>query len=183
MLWGGQTDLPTQNSKTDFSLIEYLETHEVETYDEFTEVIQSVSPESVEDMNEATNVTSFNIEIDYEDRVVSVTTIGEVSMGRSQGASNSASKTYYSDIGVQIFRITVEGTFSYSSGRCSALSNGGSFSKPFYSTWSSTPSYTRGNISTSKAYVRTSGTATSSGSSRTYSLTLTCDDSGVFSSY
>ena len=109
--------------------------------------------------------------------------MGEASYDRSHGASNSVSRTYYSDVGAQIFKITVTGTFSYSTGTCTALSCGGSFTKPFYSTWTSTPSFTKGNINVSKAYARISGTATSGGSTKTYSLTLTCDDSGSFSSY
>jgi len=170
--------------KTDFSLINYLETHEVTTYEEFIEIIEQHSPKSVNEEKESLDdIAYFHIDIDYEDRVVSVVTMGEASYDRSQGASNSASKKYYNDLGVLIFTITVSGSFKYSSGTCTATSNGGSYTKPFYSTWSSTPVFSKGNISTSKAYARTRGTATSGSNTKTYSLTLTCDDSGNFSSY
>ena len=180
MLWGGWVN----PQKTGFSLIDYLETHEVTTYEEFIEVIEQYSPEPVNEENEKLDdITYFHIDIDYEDRTVSVVTMGEVTYDRSSSASSSASKKYYNDLGAQIFMITVTGTFTYSSGSCTATQNGGSYTKPFYSTWSSTPSFTKGNITASKAYTRTSGTATSGGNTKTYSLTLTCDDSGHFSSY
>lgn len=182
LVMGGWADPDYQNEKADFSLIEYLETHEINNYSDFSEIIDSVSPyASYENTIDPDSVTYFNIEIDYDDRTVSVLTMEE-SSGRTT-AYNEASKNYYNDSGVKIFTITVSGTFSYSSGSCSAVSCSGNYSKPFYSTWNSTPTITSGNISTKKAYVKIYGTARSGNNSKSYSLTLTCDDSGSFDSY
>ncbi len=181
---GGWTFPQDNGSENRFSLISYLETHEISSYEEFIDVIDSFSPETIsEEKDTLGEIVYFHIDIDYEDRTVSVTTIEETSYDRSNGASNSASKKYYNDIGALIFTITVSGSFKYSSGSCTATSNGGSFTKPFYSTWSSTPILSKGNINATKAYVRIRGTATNGGSTKTYSLTLTCDTSGNFTSY
>lgn len=97
--------------------------------------------------------------------------------------SQKVSRDYYNDIGARIFTISITGRFSYYSGSCTTLSESGSFTKPFYSAWTSTPSITSGNNSANEAYARISGTASSGGNSIYYSLTLTCDDTGSFSSY
>ena len=153
------------------------------SYEEFIDVIQSVSPESVDEDIDFENISSFDIEIDYVNNVVSVLTIEEVSNDRSHGVTDSASKSYYNDIGFKIFTIKVQGTFSYITGSCTTISASGSFNRATLSTWTSTPTISSGNITTRKAYARISGTATSGSSSLSYSLTLTCDDSGNTSSY
>jgi hypothetical protein len=51
------------------------------------------------------------------------------------------------------------------------------------STWTSTPTISMGNFTTTVAYARISGTATSGSSSLSYSLTMTCDDTGHLNSY
>lgn len=181
---GGAANPPAQGSEADFSLIEYLETHEIDSYEEFIDVIKEVSPESVDERDvDPSEVTSFSIDIDYDNEIVSVVTLGEATYDRSHGASNSASKSYYTNKGIKKFTITVDGTFSYTSSSCTTISYSGSFTKPFYSTWSSTPTLSSGNINTGKAYAKISGTATSGGDSTSYSLTLTCDTSGNFTSY
>lgn len=109
--------------------------------------------------------------------------MGEASYDRSHGVSDSASKSYYNDSGIKIFTIKVNGTFSYTTGSCTTLSASGSYNRALLSTWTSTPTISSGNITTRKAYARISGTATSGSSSISYSLTLTCDDSGNTSSY
>ena len=178
MLRGGWTN-PKSNADEDrCSLIDYLETHEVESYEEFQEVIRSVSPESVDDVD-PDMVTDFSINIDYDNRIVSVTTI-EQSDDTATENGKTASCSYYNDLYITIFTISVTGYFRYSPGYCTATSASGSFTKPFYSTWSSTPTISTGNISSSVAYARISGTATSGSSSINYSLTLTCNDSGQF---
>ena len=183
MLLGGASNPPDQGPGTGFSLISYLETHEIDSYKEFIDIIREVSPESVDPDEDVDCVASFVIDIDYDEEIVSVTTMGEASYDRSHGASNSASKSYYTDSGTKKFTITVEGTFSYTTGSCSTISCSGNYSKPIYSTWVSTPTISSGNITTSKAYARISGTATNGFYNTSYSLTLTCDDSGNFSSY
>lgn len=178
---GGAANPRYHNDQTDFDLISYLETHEVDNYEEFNDVIQTVSPESVDEKTD--DITSFAIDIDYDNRIVSVTTISESSYDRANGASNSASRSYYASSGVKIFTIKVSGTFRYTTGSCSTLSASGSFTRASGSTWTSTPTISSGNITTRKAYARISGTATSGASSISYSLTLTCDDTGTFGSY
>lgn len=175
VLGGWTTPVNTYNK---CSLIDYLETHEVESYAEFQEIIRSVSPESVDE--KASNlVMDFSINIDYDNRIVYVTTIEE-SADPSANANKTASRSYYNDFYVKIFTISVTGNFRYSSGHCSTTSANGSFTKPFYSTWSSTPTISTGNISPSIAYARISGTATNGTNSTNYILTLTCNDSGQF---
>jgi len=181
---GGAANPPDQGSGADFSLIEYLETHEIDSYEEFIDVIKEVSPESVDEKDiDSREVTSFSIDIDYDNEIVSVVTLGEATYDRSHGASNSASKSYYASNGLKIFTINVEGTFSYSSTSCTTLSADGSYQRALLSTWSSTPALSSGNINTGKAYAKISGTARSGSDSKYYSLTLTCDTSGNFTSY
>jgi len=181
---GGVSDASCQTSGSEFSLIEYLETHEIDSYSEFINVIQSVHPESEDEYRcDPESISEFSIEIDYEDRTVSVLIVNEAILNRYQIASNSASKSYYSDSGSKIFTISVSGTFSYASGYCNVISHSGNYSKPSYSTWTSTPTITSGNITTNKAYVRIYGIARSGSHTKSYSLTLTCDDTGTFTSY
>lgn len=181
---GGVPDASCRASGTGFSLIEYLETNEVNSYSEFMDVIQTYGQCSeTEDEINPDDITYFDIEIDYDEMIVSVTTMREASYDRSQGASNSASRSYYTDEGIKIFTISVSGSFSYMTGYCNVLSRDGSFTKPSYSTWTSTPTITSGNITASKAYVRIYGIARSGSNSKSYTLTLTCDDTGHFTSY
>ena len=159
-----------------------METHEVNNYDDFIRVIRTVSPESI-DEDDPSVVTYFDIDVDYDNMIVSVLTMDEATYDKSHGASNSVSKSYYASNGLKIFTIKVSGTFSYTTGSCTTLSASGSFTRAALSTWTSTPTISSGNITASKAYARISGTATSGSSSTYYSLTLTCNDSGNFSSY
>ncbi len=168
---------------TPFSLISYLETHEINDYGDFLDIIGTVSPESIVEDDDPSEVTYFDIDIDYDEMTVSVVTMGDGVYDRSHGASNTASKSYYTDAGIKKFTIKVEGTFSYSTGYCNTTSASGSFIRAFLSTWTSTPTISSGHITTRKAYARISGTATSGSNTTSYSLTLTCDDSGNFSSY
>ncbi len=169
---------------TDFSLIEYLETHEVESYSEFIDLVQTVHPDSADCYEYVPeNISEFSIEIDYDDRTVSVQIIGEPALVRTQGASNSVSRSYYTDEGIKIFTVSVSGTFTYGTGYCNVISRDGSYTKPVYSTWNSSPTITSGSITTSKAYVRIYGIASSNGQSKSYTLTLTCDSTGHFTSY
>lgn len=180
---GGASDPPNQDGQTGFDLISYLETHNVGSYEEFLDIIRSVSPESIDEDDDPEGVTYFDIEIDYTNMIVSVMTLREATYNRANGASNSVSRSYYASSGLKIFTIKVSGTFSYITGSCSTVSASGSYTRAFLSTWNSTPTISSGNITTSKAYARISGTATSGANSMTYALTLTCDDSGNFSSY
>ena len=173
-----------QADETDFSLIDYLETHEINSYEEFLDVIETVSPESVDAEDEDPNeIAFFSIDIDYDNMIVSVLTMREASYDRSYIASNSASKSYYSNSGIKKFTIKVEGTFSYTTGSCNTTSASGSYTRAPLSPWTSTPTISAGHITPSKAYARISGNAVNGSNSTSYSLTLTCNDSGTFSSY
>lgn len=180
---GGQHNSALQADEIGFSLIDYLETHDINSYEEFIDIIRTVSPGSVDEDDDPENIAFFSIDIEYENMIVSVLTMNEASYDRSYVASNSASKSYYSNNGLKIFTITIDGTFTYSSGSCNTTHASGSFTRAFLSTWTSTPTVLSGHITASKAYARISGTATNGINNTSYSLTLTCDDSGNFSSY
>ena len=179
---GGWTSTRNNGTETDVSLIGYLETHEVDSYGEFIRVLETISSEPIDEEEDIGDVTSFSIDIDYDNMIVSVLTMSAASNNRTT-ATNTASKSYYTDSGIKIFTISVTGTFSYSTGSCTTTSASGSYKKAFLSLWNSTPTISSGNITTKKAYARISGTATSGSNSISYSLTLTCNDSGTFSSY
>ena len=165
-----------------FDLVEYIENHEIQSIEDFKEVIVTNTDYTAPDYN-SEEISYFDISIDYDSYLVCVTTLGYPSISRGTEVSNSASKEYYSSSGAKIFTITVSGRFSYTSNSCNNISKSGGFSHPFYSFWTSTPSVTSGHINSTKAYARTSGTATSGGNSISYSLTLTCDNTGHFTSY
>lgn len=181
---GGWTNLTNQDVDKSVSLIERLEAQGVDSYEEFIDIIEDISPESV-DSNGTNSIeySYFDLKIDYDNRLISVTTMDTPIYDRSYSASNSVSRSYYTDAGIKIFTITVEGSFTYSTGSCTTTSARGSYNRALLSLWSSTPTISSGNISAKKAYARISGVATSGSNSISYSLTLTCDDSGNFSSY
>ena len=177
---GGGSSLPDGNeNETEFSLINYLETHEVQSYEEFETIISSVSPE---DADEIDSVKDFSISIDYDNKIVAVTTVEEA-LVRGNGVGDTASRSYYSDVGKKIFTISLTADFSYYTGHCSTISASGSYTRAYLSTWTSTPTISTGNFSPDVAYARISGTATSGSSSIYYSLTMTCDDTGDIDVY
>lgn len=177
---GGLSDNSSSDRSDGFNLIEYLDTHKVQSLEEFQEVIELNTDYSVPEYS-MDEISDYDIDIDYENNLVCVTTIG-MSSSKSD-VSNSASKDYYTDIGSLIFSINVSGTFRYSYYSCTVLSKEGGYSRPAYSTWTSTPTIGSGNFSATEAYVGISGTAVSGGNSYNYSLILICDNSGNFSSY
>lgn len=183
MCYRGAANPRYQEGQKGFDLISYLETHEVGSYEEFIDIIRAVSPESIDENIDFDDISYFDIDIDYDEMSVAVVTMGTATYDRSHGASNTASKSYYTSAGILKFTVNVEGHFSYTTGTCNTVSASGNFSKPFYSFWTSTPTISTGHITTSKAYARISGTAVSGSNTTAYSLTLTCDDSGNFSSY
>ena len=132
---GGWSNPQRNEAEGGFSLIDYLETHKVESYEEFEAIISSVNPDQVE-MIDPELVSDFCITIDYDNQIVSVLTIEE-SRSITSGVTDRTS----------------------------------------------TPTISMGNFSTTVAYARISGTATSGSSSLSYSLTMTCDDTGHLNSY
>lgn len=176
-------------SESEFSLIEYLETHEVTTRDELLEVLQmnTNSPVCVNthtltyvsDLEE--EEVDFRVSIDYENQLVEVDTVYELATANST-RSGSATHETYSDLGVLLYTLTINGTFSYNASSCTNTARSGSYTKGSLSFWSSTPTISHGNITTTKAYARISGTATFLLDSSTYRLTLMCDTSGKLTS-
>lgn len=178
----GSSSLPNGNeSETEFSLINYIETHEVQSYEEFETIISSVSPEDADEID-SDSVKDFSISIDYDNKIVTVTTVEEA-LVRGNGVGDTASRSYYSDVGKKIFTISLTADFTYYTGYCSTTSASGSYTRAYLSTWTSTPTISSGNYSASVAYARISGTATSGLSSINYSLTMTCDDTGDINVY
>lgn len=180
LVFGGwSTDHSSQKSD-DFNLIEYLDTHKVQSLGEFQEVIEHNTNYSIPRYS-LSNISDYDINIDYDNSLICVTTIGIAS--NKADVSNSASKDYYNDNGMLIFSISVSGTFRYSYYSCTVLTKSGGFTRPAYSYWSSTPTIGSGNFSATEAYVGISGTAVNGGSSYNYSLILICDNNGNFSTY
>lgn len=173
---GGILNSKSRVEASEFNLIDYLETHKVESYDEFEDLISTVSPDSI-DTHPINSVTDFKINIDYDNQLVYVDLIVKPVVLAS-GVTNTASRNYYSSVGKKIFQISITGRFTYSSGSCSTTSASGSFSPATLSTWNSTPTISTGNTSSSVAYARISGTARSGANSINYSLTLYCNDNG-----
>lgn len=178
---GGYPVAASQVESDDFNLVEYIENNEIQNPEEFNKVIETYTEYSSPEYS-SESISYFKVNIDHDRNIVCVTTMG-VSQTKGTETSNKATRDYYNDIGAKIFTISVTGRFSYSTGSCTTISKSGSFTKPFYSTWSSTPAVTSGNINASKAYAKISGSATSGGNTKTYSLTLTCDDTGHFTTY
>lgn len=180
---GGQLNAGVPEKGTDNGLIDYIEANEINSYEEFLDVIEVLSPDSVDANVDIDCIVSFDIDVDYENMVVIVTTMRESTSTRATGASNSASKSYYSSGGQKLFTITVNGSFSFASGSCTTTAASGTYNKASLSIWTSSPSVSRGNINSRIAYARIYGTATNGVNSMNYSLTLTCNDSGSFTSY
>lgn len=178
---GGWSNPQSNKVENEFSLIDYLETHEVESYAEFEAIIDSVSPESIGEID-SDSVIDFNVDIDYDNKIVSVVTI-EAPIIISSGTGNTVSRSYYNDLGIKIFKISLTAYFHYTSGSVYTASASGSFSPTALSSWSSTPTISTGNYTSTLAYARISGTATNGSSSLNYSLTMTCDDTGELDYY
>ena len=173
---------PEKQSKGTRSLIGYLQTHEIDSYHDFLDVIQTISSRSEENELSSENISSFNIEVDYDNMIVSVTVVEVMSSEEPNAAIASVSKSYYSDIGFKLFTISLEGVFVYSTGNCSAMSATGSYTRTSLSTWTSSPVITSGNMTSRTAYAMITGTAESESCIIPYSLMLICDDEGNFSS-
>ena len=103
-------------------------------------------------------------------------------MARSSFLTDITDNFYTYETNIDNYTVTVNGTFSYASTSCSTTAKSGTFEKGSGTFWSSTPSLSQGNISTTKAYARISGTATMLWESSSYQLTLMCDTSGKLTS-
>lgn len=119
---------------------------------------------------------SFDLTIDYENQYVITTSVYEECNLRNS-KSGYAEKKYRSSSGYVIFKVRVDGEFTYNGSTCSTTSATATFTPTLLSGWSSTPSASSGK-SGSKAYARAFGTAVNGTHSQSYSVYLYCDVSG-----
>lgn len=162
-----------------FSLISYVENHHIGSQAEFNEILQTYCGQYYVDPVEEEG-DCFRVGIDYENALV-YTTFVTCTYNNRATKNGNAQKNYYADTGNRIFTISVEGVFSYSSTECHPISTTGSFTKPYNSMWTSSPSLTSGNYTATSAYSKISGTATYLMQSKSYSLTLVCNQYGDIS--
>lgn len=167
-----------------FNLIEYCETHEINSEGQLEAVLCQYAgitdpQESNGDVDQNTEV-SFDLEIDYENQMVITTTVYETSNIRST-KSGHAEKKYRNAFGFEVFTVRVDGSFNYNGTTSSTSSATGTFTPAALSGWSSTPSTGTGK-SGGKAYARAYGTATNLTESQSYSVYLYCDKNGNLSS-
>lgn len=174
----------TINGTNDFDLIEYCETHEIQSREEFQSILDYYVPEggsiNTYDPVDGEEI-SFEICIDYENQIVSTETLYLTHTTRGT-KSGSVSRDYYSSVGIKIFSVTVHGSFTYNSTNVTTTSASGTFTPAPLSLWTSSPVVTTGKTN-GKAYARISGTASLLGATKSYSLTLTCDKNGNLGSY
>lgn len=182
--------LATEN---EFSLLEYVENTRIESYSEFLAVLSDNGCESGVSMYTyslrylSAHEEYFNIAIDYESNTVEIDIVydlTDINNASTMALTRSGSAVHetYSDSGVLIYTLTVNGTFTYTSSTCTTTSKSGTFTKGRFSLWNSTPTISSGYVSSTQAYARISGTATLLTQSSSYSLTLICNTSGVLSS-
>ena len=181
---GGVCSASDVNGTGEFNLIEYCETHEIQSKEEFQSILDYYVPQGGQDDDpdpiEGEEI-SFEIRIDYDSQTVTTVTLYEI-IGNRATKSGSVSADTYSSVGIKLFTVTTNGSFNYTSSNVYTTSASGSFNPATLSPWTSTPTISSGKVN-GKAYARTSGTATFLGSSISYSLTLTCDTSGNLGSY
>ncbi len=163
-----------------FDLIDYLQKNDVDSRAELQYILNAYVVDYASAKTNTGDEVFFEIEIDEDKQIVEVTTIYEIS-ATSYTTSGSVSHEVFSSTGSLIYTIVTAGTFSWNSQVCSTTSASGSFQPASGSTWSSAPTISRGNLSRTQAYARTSGTARSGLLSNTYNLTLICNTSGVLS--
>ena len=99
-----------------FNLIEYCETHEINSEGQLEAVLCQYAgitdpQESNGDVDQNTEV-SFDLEIDYENQMVITTTVYETSNIRST-KSGHAEKKYRNVFGFEVFTVRVDGSFNY----------------------------------------------------------------------
>lgn len=178
--YGAAVSASEINGTEPFNLIEYCENHEVHSEKELESVlypyIGESDPTNTNESNNQDTVVSFDLTIDYENQYVITTTVYEQNDLRSS-KSGSAEKKYRNSLGFVVFKVRVDGTFSYNGSTCSTTSASATFTPSPLSGWSSSPSASSGK-SGSKAYARAYGTAVNGGSSQSYSVYLYCDVNG-----
>lgn len=180
LLYGGACIASEINRPEPFDLIEYCENHEIHSEEELEDIlypyIGESDPTSTNESNNQDTLVSFELTIDYENQYVITTSAYEIDNMRSS-KSGYAEKKYRSSSGYVIFKVRVDGEFSYNGSTCSTTSATATFTPTLLSGWSSTPSASSGK-SGNKAYARAFGTAVNGTHSQSYSVYLYCDVSG-----
>ncbi len=178
--------LASENEQID--LIARVEETRIETKSDFVSLLEECGYDEPVCVNTHTltyvsdlEELSCNVEIDYVNDEVIVDTV-YLTQASATRTSGRVTREVYSSLGMLIYTLTVEGTFSRTSQSVTTVSATGTFQKGNASFWSSTPTTSQGNISTTKAYARISGTASWLLQSRTYQLTLMCDTNGTLTS-
>ena len=168
--------------ESEIDLISILSSSEIETRDDLLNILDQYGIDSgLEDVSDRYIEESFALTINSEHNTIEVDTLYE-EITRST-KSGKATHEVLNQEGRLIYTITAKGTFSYGSGYCNVTKKSGQFDRASGSFWTSTPSVTSGHVTTTKAYVKVSGTATCLGCpNRTYELYLYCTSSGTMSS-
>ena len=183
-LYGGVCNSSEINGSEPFNLIEYCESHEIQSEYEFQRVLETYIDEpdnsSEDEYEDPVTPVSFELIIDYDNQFVITTSVYEFDSTRST-TSGYTSQKYYNNIGILVFEARVDATFSYNGSSCSTSSVTATFTPAPLSTWTSSPSASSG-MSGSRAYGRAYGTAVSGSHSKFYSVYLYCDKSGNLSS-
>ena len=170
---------------TDIDLFELLKSTELSSRDEFCDFLDQYGVNTnIDRAEDGDDEISFTMSLNESEGLITLDTVYEDVEGRTR-ATKSGKETHevINQDGYLIYTIIAKGTFSYGSGYCNVTNKSGQFVRATGSFWTSTPSVTSGHVTSTKAYVKVSGTATCLGfTSRTYTLYLYCTSSGVLSS-
>ncbi len=184
LFYGGVCSATEINGTDPFNLIDYCENHEIHSEEELEAILYPYIGESdLTSTNESNNqdtLVSFELTIDYENQYVITTSAYEIDNLRST-KSGYAVKKYRSATGYVVFKVRVDGTYSYNGSTCSTTSASATFTPTPLLGWSSSQSVSSGK-SGSNAYARAYGTATHGSDSQYYSVYLYCDVSGNLTS-
>lgn len=165
-----------------FDLIRYCEANEIKNEDELFYVLEEYCGQEYaqdSDKYDYTEEISFELFIDYDEQYIITTSVYEDCLDRGSKSGHAVQK-YYNNIGIKIFEVRVDATFSYNGTSCSTISKTATFTPALLSSWTSSPSASSGK-SGSRAYARAYGTAVNGNNTKSYSVYLYCDVSGNLS--
>jgi hypothetical protein len=169
--------------ENDDSIITEDDISEITTVEEWNDYLDSNYLERDHSHDDST-VTEFRIEYNGDEQLI-ITDIVYTEDATATTTSGSATHEVRSTTGTLLFTLTVNGSFSRVSGSsCTCTSASGSFTHPITSLWRSTPSYSKGRVSQTKAYAKMYGTATQviGTGSISYTFYLYCNSYGTLSS-
>ena len=180
-LYGVAVNASEINGTEPFNLIEYCKENEIQSEEELQTVLETYVGESniiTGDELSDTEV-SFELIIDEVNQLVITTTVYESDRLRGS-VSGYTTQKYRNNLGILIFEVRVDASFSYNGSTCSTTSATATYTPAPLSSWSSSPSVTSGK-SGSRAYGRAYGTAVNGSHSQYYSVYLYCDVNGNLS--